>query len=316
MSRPPRPDDLYRFRIPTDPQLSPSGELVAMTVQVVAPSRDAYRHAIWLVPSDGSAPPRQATLGVRNDTHPRFSPDGRWLAFLSDRRPVTEEEPEAPKDREDGTQVHLLPLDGGEARRLTDLPRGVEGFAWSPDGRWLVVRSASAGPTREEDARVRGKGVPPKPGEPPTSDYRYLDRLQNMLNGPGFIYDHVEQPVARRGCHRRRAAADHGPHEPRGPGLLPGRHPRRLRGPGWPRPGPRLAVRRPRGGCRERPRRPHLGRRRLGVRDARLAGGWTDGGRAGPPVPAGRGEPQRHLAVRRGRQRGREGRGPQPLRPP
>ena len=191
MSRPPQPEDLYRFRIPTDPWLSPSGELVAMPVQVAAPTRDAYRHAIWLVPSDGSTPPRQATLGVRHDTHPRFSPDGRWLAFLSDRRPVTEEEPEAPKDREDGTQVHLLPLDGGEARRLTDLPRGVDGFAWSPDGRWLVVRSASAGPTREEDARARGKGAPPKPGEPPTSDYRYLDRLQNMLNGPGFIYDHV-----------------------------------------------------------------------------------------------------------------------------
>jgi acylaminoacyl-peptidase len=162
-----------------------------MTVQVAAPSRDAYRHAIWLVPSDGSTPPRQATLGVRHDTHPRFSPDGRSLAFLSDRRPVTEEEPEAPKDREDGTQVHLLPLDGGEARRLTDLPRGVDGFAWSPDGRWLVVRSASARPTRAEDARARGKGAPPKPGDPPTSDYRYLDRLQNMLNGPGFIYDHV-----------------------------------------------------------------------------------------------------------------------------
>jgi len=123
------------------------------------------------VPSDGSTPPRQATIGVRHDTTPRFSPDGRSLAFLSDRRPVTEEEPEAPKDREDATQVHLLPLDGGEARRLTDLPRGVDGFAWSPDGRWLVVRSASARANRVEDARARGKGAAPKPGEPPTSDY-------------------------------------------------------------------------------------------------------------------------------------------------
>ena len=191
MSRPPQPDDLYRFRIPTDPHLSPDGELVAFTIQVAAPGRDAYRHATWLTPTDGSAPPRQVTLGVRHDTHPRFSPDGRTLAFLSDRRPVTEEEPDAPKDREDGTQVHLLPLDGGEARRLTDLPRGVDGFAWSPDGRSLVVRSASQASSRKADARARGKVEPPKPGEQPTSDYRYLDRLQNMLNGPGFIYDHV-----------------------------------------------------------------------------------------------------------------------------
>jgi len=191
MSRPPQPEDLYRFRIPTDPHLSPDSELVAFTIQTAAPGRDAYRHAIWLAPADGSAPPRQVTLGVRHDTHPRFSPDGRTLAFLSDRRPVTEEEPDAPKDREDGTQVHLLPLDGGEACRLTDLPRGVDGFAWSPDGRSLVVRSASRAPTREADTRARGKAAPPKPGAPPTSDYRYLDRLQNMLNGPGFIYDHV-----------------------------------------------------------------------------------------------------------------------------
>jgi len=147
---------------------------------------------VWLAPAAGGAPPRQVTLGVRHDTHPRFSPDGRTLAFLSDRRPVTEEEPDAPKDREDGTQVHLLPLDGGEARRLTDLPRGVTGFAWSPDGRSMVVQSASHGSTRAEDARARGRKVePPRPGEPPTSDYRYLDRLQNMLNGPGFIYDRV-----------------------------------------------------------------------------------------------------------------------------
>ncbi len=191
MARPPAPDDLYDFRIATDPNLSPDGATIAFTVQVVAPGRDGYRHSVWLVPGDGSARARQVTLGARHDSQPRFSPDGRALAFLSDRRPLFEEEPDAPKEREDGTQVHLLPLDGGEARRLTDLPRGVEGFAWSPDGTRLVVRSSSRGATRREDARARGKNIDPRPGEPPASDYRYLDRLQNMLNGPGFIYDRV-----------------------------------------------------------------------------------------------------------------------------
>ena len=191
MTRPATPDDLYRFRIPTDPQLSPDGTLVAVTVQTVAPGRDGYRHAAWLVPADGSAPPRQVTLGARHDTHPRFSPDGTSLAFLSDRRPLVEEEPEAPKDREDGTQVHLLPLDGGEARRITDLPRGVDEFEWSPDGRSLVVRTTSFGATRSEDRKARRKAEPPKPGATPHSDYRYFDRLQGMLNGPGFIDDKV-----------------------------------------------------------------------------------------------------------------------------
>ena len=191
MLRPPIPEDLYRFRIPTDPQLSPDGMLVAVTVQSVAPGRDGYRHAVWLVPADGSGPPRQVTLGTRHDTHPRFSPDGTALAFLSDRRPLVEEEPDAPKDREDGTQVHLLPLAGGEARRLTDLPRGVDAFAWSPDGRSLVVRTTSFGATRAEDRKARRKTQPPKPGATPLSDYRYFDRLQGMLNGPGFVDDKV-----------------------------------------------------------------------------------------------------------------------------
>jgi dipeptidyl aminopeptidase/acylaminoacyl peptidase len=185
------PEDLYRFRIPTDPQVSPDGSLIAMTVQSVAPGKDGYRHAVWLVPADGDAPPRQVTLGARHDTHPRFAPDGSTLAFLSDRRPLVEEEPAAPADREDGTQVHLLPLSGGEARRLTDLPRGVDGFAWAPDGHSLVVRTTSFGATRLEDRKARRKPEPPKPGATPASDYRYLDRLQNMLNGPGFIDDKV-----------------------------------------------------------------------------------------------------------------------------
>jgi dipeptidyl aminopeptidase/acylaminoacyl peptidase len=194
MPRPPRADDLTRLRIPIEPRLSPDGRLVAFTVQTVAPGQDGYRHAIWLAPTDGSSPARQITLGSKNDRQPRFSPDGRTLAFISDRRLAVEEDPEAPKDpkeREDGDQVHLLPLDGGEARRLTDLPRGVGAAEWSPDGRRLVVSTSSYGATRKEDARLRGKARKREPGTPPESDYRYIDRLNYMLNGEGFTYDQV-----------------------------------------------------------------------------------------------------------------------------
>jgi Tol biopolymer transport system component len=123
------------------------------------------------------------------------SPDGLTLAFLSDRRTLIEEELDrsapAGSEREDTLQVHLLPLNGGEARRLTDLPRGVEGFEWSPDGSRLVVVSTSVGATYTEDARRRGVRSAPTPGEPPTSDYRFIDRLDYMLNGKGFVYDRV-----------------------------------------------------------------------------------------------------------------------------
>lgn len=221
MRRPPRPDDLYRLRIATGPRLSPYGRSVVVTMQTVAPSYDGYRSALWLVSTDVGGPaPRQLTLGARSDGHPRFSPDGRTLAFLSDRRTLVEEEPTRPidaKDREDARQVYLLRLDGGEARRLTDLPRGVGGFEWSPDGLRLVVTSSSHEATRDADLRRRGLDRAREPGTPPPSDYRFVDRLDYMLNGAGFTYDRVEHlwlvDVASGAASRLTdgPAADHAP---------------------------------------------------------------------------------------------------------
>ena len=194
MPRPPRPEDLYRLRIATEPRLSPDGRWAVVTLQTVAATYDGYRQAIWLVPTDPVAdgPPRRLTLGSRNDHYARFSPDGRSLAFISDRRLQAEEEPARPaKEREDKDQVHVLPIDGpGEARRLTDLPRGVEAFEWSPDGRWIVAVSASHDASYEADARRRGIRKT-RSDEPPGSDYRFIDRLNYMLNGPGFQYDRI-----------------------------------------------------------------------------------------------------------------------------
>ena len=193
MPRPARPDDLYRLSVPFDPRLSPDGRLVAFSVKRTAVGRDGYRYAIWLASTDGSTPARQVTIGSRADRRPRFSPDGRTLAFISDRRLLVEEEPDRPKeakDRLDCDQLFLLPLDGGEARRLTDLPRGVNDVAWSPDGRSLAVLSSSRGATMAEDTRRWGRPPKPKPGETPLSDYRYIDRLAYQYNGVGFIDDH------------------------------------------------------------------------------------------------------------------------------
>jgi dipeptidyl aminopeptidase/acylaminoacyl peptidase len=190
--RPPQPDDLYRLMVPMDPRVSPDGRVVAFTVKRSAVGRNGYRQSIWLAPTDGSAPARQLTIGHKTDRHARFSPDGRTLALISDRRLHTEEEPERPTDpkaREDCDQMFLLPLDGGEARRLTDLPWSVDAFAWSPDGTRLVVLTSSLGATEAEDRRLRGRPTKPKPGEPPLSDYRYLDRLGYQHNGTGFVDD-------------------------------------------------------------------------------------------------------------------------------
>ena len=196
MTRSFRPDDLYRFRIATDPRLSPDGSLAAFPGQTgAAAARDGYRHAWWAVATDADSPARQLTIGAKHDRHARFAPDGRALAFLSDRRHQVEDEPAAGdvKLREDGQQVHLLPLDGGEARRLTDLPRGINAFWWAPDGRQLLVASSSRGATRDEDRRRRGKTGPPKPGATPESDYHFVDRLGYLANGIGFVYHAIDQ---------------------------------------------------------------------------------------------------------------------------
>jgi dipeptidyl aminopeptidase/acylaminoacyl peptidase len=187
MPRAPQPDDLLTLRVPIDLRLSPDGRHVAFVVRSVAPGRDGYRHALWLVPAYGSGEARQLSLGALNDTCPRWSPDGRTLAFVSDRGAVLQaagagERPgpkEAPKEGK--AQVWLLPLDGGEARQLTRLPRDVRDIAWSADGRRLCVVSAASRAVEPPSTR--------RPEDPPEPDLRSIDRLGYMLNGTGFTYD-------------------------------------------------------------------------------------------------------------------------------
>ena len=93
-------------------------------------------------------------------------------------------------------QVYLLPLDRpGEARRLTNLPRGVDEFAWSPDGSRLAVVSSSHGATIAEDARRRGRPAqrPPSPGEPPTRTSTTSTGCAPRPTGAGWVYHQVSR---------------------------------------------------------------------------------------------------------------------------
>ncbi len=143
------PEDLYQFAWAEDPQISPDGAWVAFVKLTVDKLHNNYHRAIWLVPTNGGEP-RQFTCGTHQDHSPRWSPDGRQLAFVSTRAG-------------DKPQIYLIGLNGGEARKQTDLGQGATDPAWSPDGAHLAFRSrCNAAERREQD---RGITPPADPDE-------------------------------------------------------------------------------------------------------------------------------------------------------
>lgn len=129
--------DHFRVVGVSDPQYSPDGRLVAYVTTHTDLERGKKWSHLWLLSlADGQA--RQLTQGEANNWQPRFSPDGKQLAFLSDRA-------------EGKPQVFLLPLDGGEPKQLTRFPSGVADPVWAPNGRFLAV-SAQVYPECGADA--------------------------------------------------------------------------------------------------------------------------------------------------------------------
>lgn len=126
--RPITPEDLYNAQQVANPQISPNGHHIIFTVQRVDRKTEKKYSNLWLVASDGTTPARQFTYGDHVDRAPHWSPDGRHVAFLSNRRDETQ------------FQLYLIPIFGGEARPLTSLTGSFASFAWSPDGSRFVAQ--------------------------------------------------------------------------------------------------------------------------------------------------------------------------------
>ena len=161
-----QPRDLAHLRTPSAPTLTPDGRLVAVAVGRIDLEANEYRAELWVMPTDGSSRPRRFTSG-RRDVRPRFSPDGRWLAFLR-------------AGDDDKPQLHVMATDGGEPRRVCEHPLGVESFAWSPDS----TRLAYVARVPEEGRYGTDKDVPPEK-EPPRRITGFKYRVDNV----GFTFD-------------------------------------------------------------------------------------------------------------------------------
>jgi len=166
------PEDYFAFEFISDPNISPDGKLVAYVVTKIDRAQNRRNSSIWMAATDGSRGPWQFTTSPQSSPSPRWSPDGKSIALLSSRpeaAPSTTTEPR--------TQIYLLSMNGGEAKRITNLKNGVSGFRWSPDGTRLVVVSR-IGPSdsRTSDAKDR-------------SDVRHYKNTSYKFNDSGWFDD-------------------------------------------------------------------------------------------------------------------------------
>lgn len=120
-------EDLYKLNYVSDPQLSPDNKYIAYTLASYNLSKGKSNTDIYLMNINDRAV-RQLTHFNGADYQPRFSPDEKWLAFIS--------------TRSGNSQIHLLPLGGGESKKITSFSTGVNEIVWSPDSKYLAFSSS------------------------------------------------------------------------------------------------------------------------------------------------------------------------------
>ncbi len=155
-------DDLYNLKQISQLQYSPDGCWIAFVVTKAEKKANSYNSDIWKIPAGGGVPVR-LTRHKQEDHSPQWSPDGKYLAFLS--------------ERTGKSQIWLFYTQGGEPRQLTKMNNGVERFIWTPDG-----------------ARIAFIAKDPEPKDKKKSDVIVVNRLQHKRDGEGYLdekRDHI-----------------------------------------------------------------------------------------------------------------------------
>ena len=148
-------DDLTRMRTVSDPQVSPDGRWIAYTVGTIDAEKDRRDSDLWMIGWDGNDRVRLTSLPDSSESRPRWSPDGRYLAFTATRGDEDE--------KKKGAQLWLLDRRGGEAQKLTSIKGGISDYAWSPDGKRLVLVVDDFDPSSDPEKKEgwKRKTAPP-----------------------------------------------------------------------------------------------------------------------------------------------------------
>ncbi|HEY1339830.1 MAG TPA: S9 family peptidase [Bryobacteraceae bacterium] len=195
-------DDQHRFHDVRDVQISPDGKWVAYTVSSVDVTADKSDTDIWMANWDGTQQVR-LTSSPDGENAPRWSPDGRYVSFLSSRT--------GGKAR--GNQIWLLDRTGGEAQQMTDFKTRLASYEWSPDGKRILMTITERDPNAPDDEQqpngggAGGRGGPnvraPKPIV--IDRYKFKQDVQGYLTQPPgrvFVYDVATkkaEPLTREG---------------------------------------------------------------------------------------------------------------------
>lgn len=166
-------EDIFHIDLVGDVAVHPDKPTAVAVVAQLQPEDNAVRSHLWMI-STNSSDSVQFTHSSKSEKSPGWSPDGRWLAFLSDRNT-------------DHMQLFLMRDSGGEAVQVTDIAQGVNAFCWRPDGRAIAFLSTVPEWARDDTDNSPAKDDTRPPRARFTKDVRTLRRSYYRLDGVGFF---------------------------------------------------------------------------------------------------------------------------------